>query len=169
MTDEARRRIEALFALALDRADPRKAIARVISVEGANLEIGQTQIAVPAGIVLISIGKAAVTMAQGALDRLEDRIERGIAITKDGHTNGVRFERVEIAEASHPIPDERGVAATKRAIELVESAGDDDLVLCLISGGGSALFEAPKEPVTLADLAQVTYLLLKAGARGTPR
>lgn len=164
MTDPARQYIEELYALALERADPRRAVARVISIDGVNLEIGQIEAPVRAGIVLISIGKAAVTMAQGAIDALGERIDRGIAITKDGHSGGARFDRVEIAEAAHPIPDERGVAATRRALELIEHASDDDLILCLISGGGSALFEAPRAPVTLDDMAKLTGDLLRAGA-----
>ncbi|MEZ4497944.1 MAG: glycerate-2-kinase family protein [Thermomicrobiales bacterium] len=88
----------------------------------------------------------------------------GIAITKDGHSGDASFDRIEIHEASHPIPDQRGVEATQRAIEIVESADRDAVVLCLISGGGSALFEAPRPPVTLDDLAEVTRLMLRAGA-----
>jgi hydroxypyruvate reductase len=73
-------------------------------------------------------------------------------------------ERIAVREASHPIPDERGVQATREILDLVSTAGEGDLVIALISGGGSALMEAPKPPVTLADIARTTDLLLKAGA-----
>jgi hydroxypyruvate reductase len=164
MSDAARSLIEDLFAFALERADPRLAVSRILRIDGARLEVGEAELPVRAGIVLIAIGKAAVTMSQGALDVLGDRITRGIAITKDGHSSGVRFEQVEIFEAAHPVPDERGVSATRRALEMIEQSNPDDLILCLISGGGSALFEAPRAPVSLADMAKVTDLLLKAGA-----
>jgi hydroxypyruvate reductase len=164
MTDAARGYIEKLFDLALERADPRKAVSGVIEIDGVNLEIGPHELPVRANIVLISIGKAAVTMAHGAIDALGDRIGSGIAITKDGHAGEARFDRVDIAEAAHPIPDARGVAATRSALELVARSSEDDLILCLISGGGSALFEAPREPVTLEDLASITRQLLRAGA-----
>jgi len=114
--------------------------------------------------VVIAIGKAAVTKAAGAVDALGDRIDAGIAITKDGHAGAVTLPRFDVFEAGHPIPDERGVAATRQAIALAASCGPDDLLLALISGGGSALFEAPKPPVSLDDLAEMTRLLLKAGA-----
>jgi glycerate-2-kinase len=164
MTDPARRSIEELFALALERADPRRAVANVISIDGGTLEIDDMDVPVRGGIVLIAIGKAAVTMTAGAIEALGDRIERGIAITKDGHSAGITFEKVDVAEAAHPIPDERGVAATRRALELIEQSSPDDLILCLISGGGSALFEAPRPPVTLGDMANLTRSLLRAGA-----
>jgi hydroxypyruvate reductase len=149
--------IERIFAAALAAADPRRAVREAIQKSPERYRVDGR-------MIVIAIGKAAVTMAQGAIDALGESIALGIAITKDEHSEGVTLPRFEIYEASHPIPDQRGVDATKRAIEIVESAGADDLVLALISGGGSALFEAPEPPVTLADMAAVTNLLLRAGA-----
>ena len=160
----AAEKIEAMFAAALDAADPRRAVARSIAIEGNELGVAGEKIRLGGRLVVIALGKAAVTMAQGATDALGERIDAGIAITKDGHAGSVSLDRFDIFEARHPIPDERGVAATRRAIELAESCGDRDVVLALISGGGSALFEAPRPPVTLGDLATMTDLLLKAGA-----
>ncbi len=162
--DPARAAIEAMFGAALAAADPRRAVRDAIRIASGKIVVEDDEVAGSGRVVLIALGKAAVTMAQGAQVALGDRIVSGIAITKDEHAGLARFKRIEIAEASHPIPDERGVEATRRALELVERAGPDDLVLALISGGGSALFEAPRSPVTLEDVAAFTDLLLKAGA-----
>jgi glycerate-2-kinase len=153
----ARPLIEGIYSAALAAADPRRAVRDAIAEAPASYRA-------TGRVIVLAIGKAAATMAAGAVDALGDGIAKGIVITKDGHAGGVSLPGFEIYEASHPIPDQRGVEATKRAIELVESAGDDDLILALISGGGSALFESPEPPVTLADLATVTDLLLRAGA-----
>lgn len=160
----ARPVIEQIYAAALAAADPRRAVRDAITVGSESFAIAGQTFGPEVNVVMVAIGKAAVTMAQGALDILGDRVARGIAITKDGHSEGVQLPQIEIYEASHPIPDERGVRATQRAIEIVEGCGPDDLVLALISGGGSALFEAPEPPVTLADMATVTAMLLRAGA-----
>lgn len=153
----ARPVIERIYAAALEAADPRRAVRAAIEADLENYRADGR-------IVVLAIGKAAVTMAQGAIDALGASISTGIAITKDGHTGAVDLPGFEVYEAAHPIPDQRGVDATKRAIEIVEAAGPDDLILALISGGGSALFEAPEPPVTLTDMATVTDLLLRAGA-----
>lgn len=163
-TGPARDAIAAMFARALQAVDPRRAVAESLDRNDAGISIQGDSIRVEGSIVVVALGKAAVTMTQGALDALGSRIDGGIAITKDGHSGEARFDRIEICEASHPIPDERGVRATRRAIELVNQAARSDLILALISGGGSALFEAPRPPVTLADMASVTDLLLRAGA-----
>lgn len=162
--DSARAAIEAMFDAALTAADPRRAVGDAIRIVNGRVVIGGEAVDGSGRVVLVALGKAAVTMTQGAVEALGERIAAGIAITKDGHAGPARFEGIEIVEASHPIPDERGVEATRRALELVEQAGPDDLILALISGGGSALFEAPRPPVTLADVATVTDLLLRAGA-----
>jgi glycerate-2-kinase len=162
--DAGRMAVEAMFQAALTAADPRRAVRDSLQVAETGLLIRGNLVPFGGSVLVIALGKAAVTMTQGAVDALGNRISGGIAITKDGHAGSVRFERVEIAEAAHPIPDDRGVRATRRALELVDQAGPDDLILALISGGGSALFEAPRPPVTLADVARVTDLLLRAGA-----
>ncbi len=162
--DLARPVIERIYQAALDAADPRRAVRDAISLDGGELVIADNRVERASNVVVVAIGKAAVTMAAGALDALGDRIRLGIAITKDDHSEGVELPGFEIYEASHPIPDGRGVGATRRAIEIVESCGENDLILALISGGGSALFESPQPPVTLEDMQAVTGALLRAGA-----
>ena len=112
-------------------------------------------------LVVVGAGKAAARMAAALEKHYADAPLSGLVITRYGHV--VPTERVEVVEAAHPVPDEAGLAATRRIIELAESLMEDDLLLCLISGGGSALLVAP-EGVTLEEQAQLTQRLLKSGA-----
>jgi hydroxypyruvate reductase len=113
-------------------------------------------------IVLLGAGKASGAMAAAAEEVLGDRVTGGFVVVKDGY--GARLRRVEIAEAGHPVPDSRGLAASARLLELAHGAGEDDLVVFLVSGGGSALTPAPAPPVTLAEKQELTRLLLASGA-----
>ncbi|MBC7117304.1 MAG: glycerate kinase [Pseudothermotoga sp.] len=114
-------------------------------------------------VVLVSIGKAAWRMAKAAKEVLKEKIEKGIVITKYGHSEG-DIEGLEIYEAGHPVPDENTIRATERALEIVKDLSGEDTVLLLISGGGSSLFEKPKGSVTLSQLQSITDQLLKSGA-----
>ena len=113
--------------------------------------------------VLVAIGKAAWRMAKAAYDKLGGNVLRGIVITKYEHSEGP-IGPLEIYEAGHPVPDENGIAATKRALEIVSGLSDEDTVLFLVSGGGSALFELPAGEATLGDIADITRQLLACGA-----
>ena len=110
--------------------------------------------------LLVSVGKAAWQMAKAAADVL-DRIDGGIVITKYGHVMG-DIPGVQCFEAGHPVPDENGFAATKKALELVSGLSPEDTVIFLLSGGGSALFELPKIPGE--ELQEITRQLLACGA-----
>ena len=114
-------------------------------------------------IYLVAIGKAAWTMAQKASDFLGDRLVRGIVITKYEHAQGP-LPRLEIYEAGHPMIDENTISATQKCIEMVQGLGAGDELLFLVSGGGSALFEAPLEGLGLGDIQDVTNQLLASGA-----
>ena len=112
-------------------------------------------------LLLVSIGKAGWSMAKAASDVLGSRIDDGIVITKYDHSQG-DLPNIRIYEAGHPIPDENSFAATEKAIQLVSNLSPEDIVLFLISGGGSALFEKPLVPKeTLED---ITKQLLASGA-----
>ena len=117
----------------------------------------------PRGVTLVAIGKAAWRMASAASAVLGGQINRGIVITKYAHSEGP-LPRIEIVEAGHPVPDANGVAGAQRALELVSGLTKEDTVLFLVSGGGSALFEKPLPPCTLADIADLTRQLLACGA-----
>ncbi len=101
-------------------------------------------------------------MAAAVEEVLGDRITAGLVVVKDGYTAPTR--KVELVEAGHPVPDTRGLQAAGRLLALARQAGPDDLVLVLVSGGGSALTPAPAPPVTLAEKQALTRLLLAAGA-----
>lgn len=104
-------------------------------------------------------------MTKAVSDNASDIITRGVVVTKYGHARSGEIPgNIEIHEAGHPIPDRNGVEATRRAIDLLKEADEKTLVLCLISGGGSALLVAPKQGISLDDKQVVTDLLLKAGA-----
>ena len=112
-------------------------------------------------VVLIAIGKAAWAMANAAWGTLSTRITSGAVITKYGHSRGP-IGPLQIFEAGHPVPDEAGLRAAQAALELTRGLREEDCVLFLISGGGSALFESPLVP--LAELEDITGQLLSCGA-----
>ena len=116
-------------------------------------------------LYLISFGKAAYTMTKAVSDFADDLLTKGIMITKYGHVPeaGVSH-KIDVFEAAHPVPDLQGVLATERVIGLLEKADSGTLVVCLISGGGSALLVAPHRDISLAEKQQITQLLLRAGA-----
>jgi hydroxypyruvate reductase len=113
-------------------------------------------------VLVLGCGKAGAAMARAAEDVLDDRISAGFVVVKDGYALPTRTVRV--AEAGHPVPDARGEQAAARLLELATGAGATDLVLVLVSGGGSALTPAPVAPVTLAEKQVVTRALLASGA-----
>ena len=112
-------------------------------------------------VVLIAIGKAAWAMANAAWAVLGPRITSGAVITKYDHSRGP-IGPLRIFEAGHPVPDEAGLRAAQAALELTRGLQEEDCVLFLISGGGSALFESPLVP--LAELEDITGQLLACGA-----
>src|SRR4030042_1066598 len=115
-------------------------------------------------VIVIGFGKAACPMAKAIEDSLPDPLKAGIIITKYSHCNEYILERIKFFEAGHPIPDENGLKGTNAIIRLLENNDEHTLVVCLISGGGSALLVAPYEGITLSEKQKVTELLLKAGA-----
>jgi hydroxypyruvate reductase len=119
----------------------------------------------PAGrTVVVGAGKAAASMARAVEAHWPpDRKLSGLVVTRYGHGVGP-LARIEVVEASHPVPDAAGQEAAVRILELVHGLGPDDLVLCLISGGGSALLSLPAPGIALADKQAVNRALLKSGA-----
>lgn len=116
----------------------------------------------PAGrTIVVGAGKASAAMA-AAFEAAWDGPLEGLVVTRYGHA--VPCSRIEIVEAAHPVPDEAGAAAAARILALAEGAGADDLVVALISGGGSALLTLPAPGVTLADKQALNSLLLASGA-----
>ena len=130
---------------------------------GPWVRAGDSSMRLPPGRVLvIGAGKAAAPMATAAERLLGSRIADGLVITNDG--NALPLERVRVREASHPLPDVRGLQATDELLGIVADAGEDDLVVCLISGGASALMVRPAAGIDLEQLQRTTEILLASGA-----
>ncbi|WP_371260369.1 glycerate kinase [Labrys sp. WJW] len=111
--------------------------------------------------IVVGAGKAAAAMAK-ALEDTWDGPLQGVVVTRYGHA--VPCQRITVIEAAHPVPDLNGVKAAARMLALVEGAGEDDLVIALISGGGSALLSLPADGLLLSDKQAINKALLKSGA-----
>lgn len=111
--------------------------------------------------VVIGAGKAAAAMARCVEQAWQGPLS-GLVVTRYGH--GVPCRQIEVLEAAHPVPDAAGVAAANRILQQVQGLGPDDLVLCLLSGGGSALLAMPAAGITLADKQAISKALLRCGA-----
>ena len=147
-----RQRAVRLFEAAVKAADPAQALRPHL----ADLP------AIAGRYVLISIGKAACAMMEEAIANLpKDARFEAIAVTN--YENARDIEHCVVMAAGHPVPDENGEAAGQAVIDLLQTTTADDVVLALISGGGSALLPAPVEGVSLADKAEVSRILLGAG------
>jgi len=153
-----------IFNAAIDAVDPYEAVKKAMRIEGNSLHAagGTYDLDVFRRILVLGAGKATARMALSIEDLLGDRITEGLIIVKVGHTAPLRI--IEQVEASHPIPDEAGVRGTVRMMDLLKRANEQTLVLCLFSGGASALLVAPAEGLTLRDKQEATSLLLKTGA-----
>ena len=112
-------------------------------------------------LVVLGAGKAAASMAKAVEDHWRGPLE-GLVVTRYGH--GAPCARIEVVEASHPTPDAAGQRAAARILEMARGLGPDDLALCLISGGGSALLSLPAPGLTLAHKQAINAALLKSGA-----
>ncbi|MBU5611378.1 glycerate kinase type-2 family protein [Geomonas azotofigens] len=113
-------------------------------------------------LVVIGAGKASAAMARAFEDAWGGEIHAGLVVTRYGYE--VPCRRIEVVSAAHPVPDQAGCAAAARMLELVRGLGGDDLVLCLISGGGSALTPLPLPGVTLEQKQALSRELLRCGA-----
>jgi len=151
-----------IWDAALQRANPSTCLRQNIHLQDRILSVGGKEFALGGRLFVIGAGKASARMAQVVEEILGNEITGGLVVTKYGH--GVPVERIEIAEAGHPLPDDAGVRAVERTRELLNGLTPNDIVLCLISGGGSALWPAPAEGIALEAKQEVTSLLLRAGA-----
>ncbi|MBP1468575.1 glycerate kinase [Candidatus Chloroploca sp. M-50] len=164
--------ITQIIATALAAVDPAAAVARYLRREGETLQIGERRLdlATLDRVILVGAGKAGAPMAYAAAHVLDDKLSAGLVVVKDGHLaeppqpTPPCFARLHLVEAGHPVPDERGVAAAQAMVELLADLTERDLVLAVISGGGSALLTLPVPGVSLTDLQQLTSALLACGA-----
>jgi len=153
-----------IFNAALAAVDPYNAVLKAARVEHDRLLVAGAKydLAVFERIIVVGAGKATARMALAVETLLGDKIAAGLIVVKDGHTEPLAI--IEQVEAAHPIPNQAGIVGTQRILQMVRGADEKTLVICLLSGGASALLVAPVEGVTLQDKQEATRLLLNAGA-----
>jgi glycerate 2-kinase len=160
LSERARDAAHAIWRAALAAGDVTPLVTRLLRREGDAIFIGDR--VCPQRVRVFGCGKAGGAMALAVESVLDERVVDGLVVVKDGYTAPTR--RIPLAEAGHPVPDARGEAAALEIVDRVRAARAEELVLFLVSGGGSALTPAPAPPVTLAEKQETTRLLLGAGA-----
>jgi hydroxypyruvate reductase len=157
--------LEGIVRAALRAVTPEACLERAVQLEGDHLIVSEQAVDLSRckRIIVVGMGKASARMAASLEGMLGERISNGLIVTAAGYK--VPTNRVKVVEAAHPVPDERGLAAAKRIAILLDKAGERDLVIVLISGGGSALLTLPTSGITLSDLSRTNELLLRSGAK----
>jgi len=160
---EAKRVALELMRAAIEGSDPYAAVKRALRVEDNKLVVMGKIFPIEGDIYVLAFGKAACSMAKAVEDILGDRVREGLAVTKYGYS--LPLKKIKVVEAGHPIPDENSMLGARLGLELAEKVGENDILLVLISGGGSALFALPEDGISLEDKIKVNELLLKSGAK----
>lgn len=168
-TSELRRARGILIEIAnraIASADSSSAMARRLRLEEGRLRVGTQEfdLSEVERIIVVGGGKASGNMAEVLDEKLGDRVTGGVVIVPKGATSKYRARKIEFVEAGHPLPTEAGVRGAERMMDLVSGLGPRDLVICLLSGGGSALVTLPADGISLSELRETTQLLLKSGA-----
>jgi glycerate 2-kinase len=162
--EQLRQDARAIFDSGVAAADPQRAIARHVSLENHTLLISGKAYHLDhyQRIFVVGAGKASARMGQALEELLGETISHGIINVKHGYSLPLR--RISVNETSHPLPDEAGYRGARAIVELAENAGENDLIFCLLSGGGSALLPCPADGITLEEKSRTTQLLLDCGA-----
>jgi glycerate-2-kinase len=149
---------------ALKAVDPRQIIKSKLSLKNSTLHVNGYSFDMKKfkNVYVIGGGKASGSMAEALEQVLGKYIKSGFVNVPSGSKH--KTDIIELHEASHPIPDEAGVKGTRRMLEIAEQAKEDDLIVCLISGGGSSLMPLPRGEISIADKREITNDLLKCGA-----
>ncbi|MBG0778727.1 MAG: glycerate kinase [Desulfotignum balticum] len=155
---------KAIFDAGIRAVMPEVCVARHLNLSDGRLWIGGIDLDLDQirHIYVAGAGKASGAMAREVEQILGSRIHDGLVITKYGH--GLPLKHCRVLEAGHPVPDSAGVAGASALLDMVSEAGKDDLIVCLISGGASALTPAPADGLSLADKQDTTRQLLGCGA-----
>jgi glycerate 2-kinase len=153
----------AIYRAALDAADPRAAIRRAVQREGDTLRVDTREYDLSRGrVFVVGFGKASAAMAQAIEGICGDKIARGAVSVKYGHTLPLR--KIQLLEAGHPLPDANSIHSAEEILDVLRGARESDLVICVISGGGSAILELPVDGISLDNLRVTTDTLLRSGA-----
>lgn len=167
MNDDHRRVAMDLVGAALSAVDPEAAVEHHLGLDGARLRIGEhcsVDLEQVDRVLVVGGGKAVVPMSRAVETVLGARLSSGLVLAKANLIQGELPGNIEVAQAAHPVPDPQGLSCTKRMIDLLTDLGPRDLVLCLISGGGSSLMTLPVEGLELFHLQRLNEELLAAGA-----
>ena len=166
MTHDLRAIAAQLQQAALHAVDPAEAVYKFMSRVGDQLLVDSRAYALRDfdRIFVAGAGKAVMPMADAVCEVLSDQLSGGTVITKYGHVDRSLPDRIHLREAGHPVPDENSIEATRELVALLRSATPRDLVITVISGGGSALMTLPADDLSLTDVQVTTQLLLRAGA-----
>ena len=153
-----------IFSAGLKAVNPEKTIREYCRIKNNRLYIGSNIFDLDSynNIFVIGCGKASASMALAIEQLLGDRISDGSVNTKYGHL--AELKRIRLVEAGHPVPDQNGIGGTLHIMDLAQSSGPKDLVVCLLSGGGSALLPLPAAPLDLIDKQQTINVLIACGA-----
>ena len=164
MNENQREHAEAIFRAGIRAVRADQAVRRAVRPEGDQLVIGEKRYFLDAfrNILVVGAGKATAAMAGAVEELLGDRLAGGHISVKYGH--GAPLARVKVGEGGHPVPDQAGEENMREILKILGGAGEDDLVFCLLSGGGSALLPAPAAGLTLKDKQETTRRLLESGA-----
>ncbi len=159
-----RRDARKIFDAGLQAVDPKIAVQKYLKLESGCLQVGEQtyQLSDFHNIFVVGAGKAGAPMAAAVEEVLGDKLSVGVINVKYGHTEPLK--KIKITEAGHPVPDQAGLWGTLEIVELLKDAGKNDLIICLISGGGSALLPLPVEGISLAEKQELTEKLLACGA-----
>jgi hydroxypyruvate reductase len=159
-----RNHARAIFDAAVEAVNPERAVLACLERSGDTLWVGGKQFDLRAyeRLVVVGAGKASAAMASAVEKLLADRITRGLVIVKYGYA--IPLKLITIHEAGHPIPDKAGLGGAQAIVELLDDCTDHDLVIALISGGGSALLPLPAGGITLSEKQELTEKLLRCGA-----
>ncbi len=162
--DVMRSHARKIFMAGVKSVEPARAVKTLVQREGDTLTIDTRQydLIQIENIYLVGTGKAAAPMALAMEQILGNRINEGLINTKHGH--GLPLKRLKLREVGHPVPDEAGMRGAEAILSLVQGAKDKDLIICLISGGGSALLPLPVEGISLKEKQELTSLMLRCGA-----
>jgi glycerate 2-kinase len=164
LVDKLRLDVETIFRAAISAVDSKNAVTKflnrkncVLTVESLSYDLLDYE-----NVYVVGAGKASAGMAQAVEEILGERIKAGVINVKYDHS--LPLDIITLNEAGHPVPDEAGLEGTQQIVQLLEKSGEKDLVLCLISGGGSALLPYPAEGISLDEKRQLTQILLESGA-----
>ena len=167
--DDWKRVAQSIFMKAVSAVDPGKRLREILRVEENRLLVktvddSERSFSLDAfkRVFVVGTGKASASMAKTVEEVLGNRITKGLVTTKYGH--GLPLTFTEIIEAGHPIPDHQGLRGARKIQRLLEGSGPEDLIVFLVSGGGSALLPFPVDGITLEEKQEVTQLLLDCGA-----